>query len=71
MTGEELSAALHQLNWTVGELARRLGTNSHTPNRWLRGRIPVPEVVAVWLQECVDDPIHAPVIPNGWIKHQR
>jgi len=71
MTGDELSAALHKLNWSVGDLARRLGTNSHTPNRWLRGRIPVPGVVATWLQQCIDAPGNAPEIPDGWVKHQR
>jgi ribosome-binding protein aMBF1 (putative translation factor) len=50
MTGADLTFALAAIGWSQRELARWVGVPESRVRRWARGTIPVPEVVAEWLQ---------------------
>lgn len=64
MTGEELEAAMKELELSQGDLAKRMDVRPETVHRWLRGvggkprKVPGPVAVAVnlWLQAKADRP---------------
>jgi len=50
MDKEELRAELKRRGWTQTALAKRLGVNVVTINRWCQGTRPVPPAVATYLR---------------------
>lgn len=49
MTAAELRDALHTARISQSELARRLGLEFSTVNRWTRGVAPVPQYAVAYL----------------------
>lgn len=49
MTPDDFNAALATLGWSQRMLARRLGCDAMTVNRWSHGRQAIPAQVAAYL----------------------
>lgn len=51
MTASELRSALVLLDWSYGDLARRIQRHKYTVYRWTKGKVSVPWTVAQWLSD--------------------
>lgn len=52
MTPERLRECLTALCWSQRGLARNLNKAEGTVRQWARGKLSIPEDVAVWLERC-------------------
>ena len=50
MKSHELEKKLSSVNLSQAELARRLGKDVTTVNRWIKGRAPVPQYAVAYLE---------------------
>ena len=65
MTATRLREVLVLLDWSINQLARILGTNKTTVQRWADGERSVPPVVADWLEALAL--VHAAnPVPRDW-----
>jgi len=63
LTPDRLNWQLEVLDWTDGELGRRLNLRQSKVSAWINGRSFVPNRVAVWLEDLVQKIIAG---PEGW-----
>ncbi|WP_020227122.1 DNA-binding transcriptional regulator [Acidovorax sp. MR-S7] len=50
MNGADLKAALKEIGWSQGRLARELGVNPVTVSRWATGQLEVPRYAVAYLR---------------------
>jgi hypothetical protein len=63
LTPERLDWQLKVLNWSNGELSRRLDIRPNKASAWIAGRSFVPNRVAVWLEDLAQRTVAG---PQGW-----
>jgi len=56
---------LLRVGWSPHELARRLGVNARTAERWCSGALEAPDRVVAWLGR-VGDAVEGAGMPDGW-----
>ena len=69
MTPDELHAILHDLNWSLGELARTARREKRAVQKMASGREPIDEALANWLR-AVRDLWPAPQPPDRDWRHE-
>lgn len=65
MTPFQLRACLGCLRWSQRSLAEALGCDDRLVRRWAAGSLPVPPVVAEWLDKAARWHAMNPA-PQGW-----
>lgn len=63
MTPQRLTECLDVLGWSHGMCADRLHISDRTVRSWCNGRRPVPENVAVWIEDLAR---RVQQKPEGW-----
>ena len=62
---------LHVIGWSQEELSRRLNTHESTVRQMARGRRPITDTLAIWLEMLAARALHGPLLPNGWRSGRR
>jgi len=63
LSPDRLNWQLEVLDWTDGELGRRLNARQNKVSAWMNGRSFVPNRVAVWLEDLAQKIVAG---PEGW-----
>lgn len=64
MNADELREALALLHWSQRQLAVILGAHPTTVFRWATGELPIPPVIANWLEILAATHARNPPPPN-------
>lgn len=66
MTPERMDWCLWILGWTSGELSRRLITDDARIRKLKKGKVPIPDVLAIWLEQHAAASLSLPTLPKSW-----
>jgi hypothetical protein len=66
MTGWRMRWCLLAIGWSLGELSRRVHTHESNIRKMGRDQKPIPDTLAIWLEEKAAMMLGSPLEPRGW-----
>jgi hypothetical protein len=71
MSKDRMHWCLHAIGWSLQELAWRVHTHESSIRQMGRGKRPIPDVLAIWLEHLTTAMLALPAVPDGWREDTR